>query len=199
MRSTWAFATVSVLAVLGHAEASPGSVEDRTLDFSGGLSLGPAHPDVACCLAGVRLQLRWLPPYRWLHVGALAAYELGADDRNPERLRRLDAVALGAIGGVHHDFLAPLTLALDGRLEWLNLWHYPNGERSEGVHNGVRAGPEAAVTAWLGRAWGHGLAVELRIAYLVSTVPVFGESTWRGWQLGVAFGGVLSPEPSGAR
>jgi hypothetical protein len=193
-----AFTTLTLVAAL--AERRPVSAapslnpSDRRLDLSAGYTLSAPFEEFLPPMPGFRLQSRWFPNRFW-HVGPLAAYELGINHGNPEKLRAFSVLGLGLAGGVHLDLWQALTLSGDARVEWLQAWDLPTANRRRNTHDGLRLGPEAALSLWFGKAWGHPLCLEARFAYLLRWLDLGNDGAAGGWQAGLGISGVLLPEP----
>jgi hypothetical protein len=167
-------------------------VAQRRIEFSSAVTLGEPLVLDASWAAGLRLQSRWFPGYH-SQLGPLVSLELGADERNPERLRAFETLGLGLLGGAHHDLLDVVTLEGNLRGEWLNVWGLPDGTRTRDVHAGLRLGLEAALIYWVGRIWCHAVSLELRAAELVRFGVGHGAPA-RGFQGSLGFGAVMLPE-----
>ncbi len=131
-----------------------------TLIFGGGLRVDQPSDDTPT-LFGVDLDLRYAV-FEGAHVGLRAAWGGGVNDNNPERLlitQRTEVVAV--LGG-----RLPLTETVDllaeatGGVFRADGW--PRGALPNLHQWSVQVGGDVGATAWLMRAWGHPMGLELR-------------------------------------
>lgn len=188
--NVWTKAMVVLTLLLSPHNAT---AEDRVLEFQSGFALSEPSIDDFGISPSVVSQVRYSVK-EWVFVSGHLSGELAIDEKDVERVKIAQMLAVGAGAGLSLDLWSRLTFYGAGQVEWLNAWNWPktSGKR-DNVHDGLRLGPTAGLTVWLGRIWGHSLGLEGHFAYLQTRI----DGQWFGATRGGLFlSGVLLPDPA---